>query len=107
MKVSEFLKGLSVDLTEEQVAAVDSKLRVKSERKTAEAKFEFVGEPEGKLPNQAKFLLQAIADADEPVTYVEWGQLAVAAGMGTRQDPARIAAYYRPLLEKAGAIKHV
>lgn len=107
MKASEKLLEIFEELDPEQIAFIDENLRVKTERKTAEVKFHAV---EGfelgkeKIPNQAKFLLDAITGVEVPVTYAEWGSLAVERGMGTKQDPARIAAYYRPTLEKLGAV---
>lgn len=106
MKASAKL-GEILELDAEQIAFVDENLRVKTERKTAEVKFHFVPGFElgkEKIPNQAKFLLDAITESEDPVTYADWGALAVSKGMGTKQDPARIAAYYRPTLEKLGAV---
>lgn len=109
MKASEILSSLGVK-DPKILNAADEKLRVKTERKQNEVRFQ--ANPEfklegSKLPNQAKFLVQAIQKTKEPVTYVQWGKIASELGMGTRQDPARIAAYYRKQLIDAGAVKQV
>ena len=104
MKPSEKLAEV-VEVDAELAEFVNSNFRLKAERKTSEVRFHAVEGFElgnAKVPNQAKFLLQAIGE--EPVTYVEWGAKAVSLGMGTRQDPARIAAYYAPELTKLGAV---
>jgi hypothetical protein len=108
MKPSDILKA-ELDVQDEDILAlVDEKFRVKTERKTKEVSFKAVPDFEvgtNKLPAQAKFLLEAIQETDDPVTYVTWGKLAVERGMGTKQDPSRIAAYYRPLLVQMGAVE--
>lgn len=108
MKPSEMLVD-ALDVQDQDILAfVDENFRIKKERKTAEVSFVFVQgfelAKDAKIPNQAKFLLDAIQASESPLTYTEWGAAATELGMGTKQDPARIAAYYRPLLEKAGAV---
>ena len=109
MKAVEFLKNLGVKVQKDLEDQVNDNLRVKGAKKErVDAKFVRVPDVDltgVKLPNQAKFLVMALGDT--PVTYEEWGAKAAEAGMGTKQDPARIAAYYRKTLEDAGAIKRV
>lgn len=103
----EFLKNLGVKVQKDLEEQVNEALKVKGSKKER-VEPRFIRNPECdltgvKMPNQAKFLVKVLSD--HPVTYEEWGKLAAEAGMGTKQDPARIAAYYRKDLEAAGAIK--
>jgi hypothetical protein len=106
---TELLKNLGVKVSKDLEDQVNDALKVKgSKKEKVEPKFvknpEF--DPAGhKLPNQAKMLVAALGD--EPMTYADWGVAAADYGMGTRQDPARIAAYYRKTLEDVGAIRRV
>ena len=106
MKAIEYLANIGVKVPKDLTEQVNNDLRVKgSKKERVEPRFVAVKEFDltaTKLPNQAKFLVMALGD--QPVTYEEWGKLAAEAGMGTKQDPARIAAYYRKQLEEAGAI---
>ena len=49
---------------------------------------------EGKMPKQLEQLIDTLP-TDRTIDIIEWGKLAVAAGMQTQQPPERIAAYYK------------
>ena len=97
---------LDIELNEEQIAALESKLKVKS---VPRKKMNFMAGDgdagEVKLAPQAKILISVLTDT--PMSMEEWGDAAAEAGMKTKQDPARIAAYYRKTLVENNLVKEV
>lgn len=101
----DFLNSLGLNISAEHKENINEHLKLKVNKKED---VRFLKNPEfdptgHKLPNQAKFLIMALSE-DEPMTYEDWGTSAVDFGMGTKQDPSRIAAYYRKHLETIGAV---
>lgn len=106
MKPSEYLKSQGLELTAEQVAAVDESMKVKGQKR-ADKKFQVADKSKiGEIKTaQKKLVAVAITRAKGPVDMNEWAELATAEGLVTKQDPARIVAYYRKDLVEAGIVK--
>ena len=79
-------------------------IEIVKNRKSATSTITFTGadKPAG-IPPQAQYIYYAIAMLEE-ATLADIGAKAVELGMRTRQDPARIAAYYLPVLRDHGVV---
>ena len=58
-----------------------------------------------KIAPQAKLIVDALAKSKVPLTVKELTELALAAGLKTRQEPSRIFVFYRNSLVNAGIVK--
>jgi hypothetical protein len=91
--LAEVLKGL-LPATQAKVSAVrDSGKYVRTDKKV-----------ETRLAQQMEILLKALPE-DKPMTVAEWTEAAIAVGLQTQQDPARITMYYKKRLIEAGYVK--
>lgn len=97
---------LGTKITEEQGKLLNEVLKTKSEPR-AKMSYKLGNEDakEVKLAPQAKILLSVLGK--EAVSLESWGDAAAEAGMKTKQDPARIAAYYRKTLVEANLVTEV
>ena len=97
---------LGVEINEKQTILLDDALKIKS---TPREKVNYVkGNGDAskiKLAPQAKILISVLTD--KAMSLEDWGDAAAKAGMKTKQDPARIAAYYRKSLVDNKLIKEV
>ena len=88
---------LGVKIDDKQAKLLDSLIKIVS---VPREKVEYVlGNGDAskvKLSPQAKILISVLTK--KPVTLESWGDLAAKSGMKTKQDPGRIAAYYRKQL---------
>ena len=94
------------ELSADQILDLNKSLKIKS---TPREKVNYVkGNGDAskiKLAPQAKILISVLTDT--AMSLEDWGDSAAKAGMKTKQDPARIAAYYRKSLVDNQLIKEV
>lgn len=97
---------LGIEITDEQGKLLDEVLKTKSAPRTKMSyKLGNGDAKEVKLAPQAKILLSVLGK--ETMSLESWGDAAAKAGMKTKQDPGRIAAYYRKTLVEANLVTEV
>lgn len=109
MKASDFLVNeLKLKLNEEQIQVIDERMKLKGAKKIP---MKFLLNDKSKIDKikttQAKILAKSLENQKEPVDMNQWADLAIKAGLTTKQEPSRIVAYYKRRLIDEGVVKEV